>query len=67
MEATYDLFKIFKEKELLGRVGFKDMGAGGIMCATVEMVASAGYGADIDLEKIHIAMKDLPAADCCVQ
>ena len=51
MEATYDLFKIFKEKELLGKVGFKDMGAGGIMCATVEMVASAGYGADIDLEK----------------
>ncbi|MEK7172165.1 MAG: AIR synthase-related protein [Patescibacteria group bacterium] len=60
MEATYDLFKIFKEKELLGKVGFKDMGAGGIMCATVEMVASAGYGADIDLEKIHIAIKDLP-------
>lgn len=60
MEATYDLFKIFKEKELLEKVGFKDMGAGGIMCATVEMVASAGYGAEIDLEKIHIAIKDLP-------
>lgn len=60
MEATYDLFQIFKEKELLGKVGFKDMGAGGIMCATVEMVASSGYGAEIDLEKIHIAIKDLP-------
>lgn len=60
MESTYDLFKILKEKKLIQKVGFKDLGAGGIMCSTVEMVAHAGYGAEINLDKVHIAIPDLP-------
>lgn len=60
MAATYDLFKILKEKKLLNKTGFKDLGAGGMMCATVEMAASAGYGAEIDLEKVHVSIPDLP-------
>lgn len=60
MEATYDLFKILKEKKLISSVGFKDLGAGGMMCATVEMVASYGYGAEIDLNKVPAATEGLP-------
>ncbi|MBU1131226.1 phosphoribosylformylglycinamidine synthase subunit PurL [Patescibacteria group bacterium] len=60
LESTYDLFKTLKEKHLLDRVGFKDLGGGGILCATVEMADAAGYGAEIWLEKIHVAMLNLP-------
>lgn len=59
--ATYDLFKKFKERNLQDRIGFKDLGAGGVVCASVEMVAAAGYGAEIDLNKVRVAYKGLPA------
>jgi phosphoribosylformylglycinamidine synthase subunit PurL len=58
-ESTYDLFKILKEKNLLNKIGFKDLGAGGILCSTVEMADHAGYGAIIDLDKVHVGMDDL--------
>ncbi len=58
--STYDLFRKLKEENLLKKVAMKDMGAGGNTCASVEMVARHELGAEIDLEKIHIAMKDLP-------
>lgn len=60
MQSTYDLFGILKEKKLIEKVGFKDLGAGGLMCATVEMVASSGYGAEIDLNKVATALEGLP-------
>lgn len=60
MESTYALFKILKEKSLINKVGFKDLGAGGIMCATVELVNSAGYGAEVDLDRVHVSVSDLP-------
>lgn len=59
--ATYDLFKKLKERNLLDQVGFKDLGAGGVVCASVEMVAAAGFGAEIDLNKVHTAYQGLPA------
>ena len=31
------------------------------MCATVEQVAPLGYGAEVDLDKLHVALPDLPA------
>lgn len=55
LESTYDLFRILKEKGELGRVSFKDHGAGGNVCSTVEQVSRRGFGAEIDLEKIHVA------------
>lgn len=60
LAATYELFDILKEKKLIDRVGFKDMGAGGNMCASVELADGGGYGAKIDLEQIHVAEADLP-------
>lgn len=66
LEATYDLFKILKEKNLLSKIGLKDLGAGGVMCASIEMAYASGYGATIDLEKIHVSMSDLhPAIIAC--
>ena len=58
--STYDLFAILQKKKLIHKVSFKDMGAGGISCSTVEQVAKVGLGAEIDLGKVHVAIKDLP-------
>lgn len=59
MVSTYDLFDILKKKKLLGKVSFKDMGAGGITCSTVEQVAKQDLGAKIDLGKVNVAIDDL--------
>lgn len=60
MASTYDLFKIIKKRGLLKKVSFKDMGAGGITCSTVEQVAKQGLGAKIDLGRVNVAIEDLP-------
>ena len=59
LESTYDLFKILKEKKLLNKVGFKDLGGGGLLCASIEMADAAGYGAEIDLDKVYVDMDNL--------
>ncbi len=56
--ATHAVFKVAREQNI--ELGFKDMGAGGVMCATTELVSSAGYGASIDLDRVHVSMHDLP-------
>ena len=66
LKANYELFKILKEKNMLDRVGFKDLGAGGIACASVELADGAGYGAEIYLENVHLGMENLdPAVILC--
>jgi phosphoribosylformylglycinamidine synthase len=66
--STYDLFRKIKEEKLLDKVGFKDMGAGGNTCASVEMVDHHNLGAEIDLEKIHVALDDLhPSVIACAE
>lgn len=66
--ATYDLFRILKEQNLMGEVGFKDLGAGGILCASVELAEAGlsaepgGYGAKIELDKVHVGMEGLSPA-----
>ena len=56
--ATESVFKEARKKGIT--LGFKDMGAGGIMCATTELVSSAGLGAEIDIDKVHVSMHNLP-------
>lgn len=58
IRATEKVFKELREKNIVA--GFKDMGAGGIMCATSELGSSGGYGMDLDINKIHVSMKNLP-------
>ena len=59
LASTYDLFERLKAMGKLHRVGFKDMGAGGNVCSTVEQVADCGFGAEIEIDKIHTAMEGL--------
>lgn len=59
IESTCDLFKTLKEEGNLDKVGFKDMGAGGNVCASVEQVESVGLGAEIDIAKVHVGMEGL--------
>jgi phosphoribosylformylglycinamidine synthase len=40
-------------------VGWKDLGAGGIACATSEMAAAAGFGMQIDLARVPVAEEGL--------
>ncbi len=66
LASSYDLFDRLKEMGKLDKVGFKDMGAGGNMCSTVELVAKKGMGAEIDLEKFPVGMENLhPSVIAC--
>jgi phosphoribosylformylglycinamidine synthase len=60
LASTYALFDWLKREKKLDKVSFKDLGAGGNVCASVEQVAPAGMGAIVDLDKIHVALPDLP-------
>ena len=60
LAAFQDLFKILEERGELNKIGFKDMGAGGIMCASIELAEGAGFGAEIDVEDIHTGEDGLP-------
>jgi len=57
IRASRQVFRELREQHITA--GFKDMGAGGIMCATSEMASDAGFGVDIDLDRIHVAMDGL--------
>jgi len=66
LKASYSLFKILKEKKLIDKVGFKDLGAGGVACASVELADTAGYGAEVWLDKVHTSMDNLhPSVTLC--
>ena len=41
--------------------GFKDLGAGGIACASSELAASGGFGMDVDLDLVPASRDDLPS------
>lgn len=60
LASTYALFDWLKRENKLDNVSFKDLGAGGNVCASVEQVAPAGMGAIVDLDKIHVALQGLP-------
>ncbi len=38
--------------------GFKDLGAGGIACASSELAAAGGFGMDVDLDRVPTARGD---------
>jgi phosphoribosylformylglycinamidine synthase II len=56
--ATYEVFRRVRERRL--PCGFKDLGAGGIACATSELAAAGGCGADIVLDDAHRVDRELP-------
>jgi phosphoribosylformylglycinamidine synthase len=60
MRASYRVFDVIRERGLT--VGFKDLGAGGIMGCTAEITSSGGFGAIVDLDKCPTSQDDLPPA-----
>ncbi len=66
LKANNALFAILREQNLIDHVGFKDLGAGGVACASVEIAEAAGLGAEIDLEKVPTSMAHLhPSVILC--
>lgn len=67
LKANYALFEELQAEGLINKVGFKDLGAGGVACACLELAEAGGdYGLEIDLEKVHTSMADLnPAVILC--
>ena len=66
LKASYSLFKLLKDKGFIDKVGFKDLGAGGVACASVELAETSGYGAEVWLDKVHISMDNLhPSVILC--
>ncbi len=56
--ATYEAFQRLRQRRI--PCGFKDLGAGGIACATSELAAAGGCGAAITLERAHRVERALP-------
>jgi phosphoribosylformylglycinamidine synthase II len=66
LKANYSLFEMLRDKNLINRTAFKDLGAGGVACASVEMAEAAGYGAEIHLEQVPTSMSHLhPSVILC--
>ena len=66
LKANYALFKKIKARKAWSKVGFKDLGAGGIACASVELAQTGGYGAEVWLDDVHVSMAHLnPAVVLC--
>lgn len=59
LKANMAMFTELQNEGLINRVGFKDLGAGGIACASVELAEAGGYGATIYLDQVPVGMPGL--------
>ena len=63
-KANESVWKLARERGV--EIGFKDLGGGGLACASSEMGASGNYGIEIDLEKVHVSLPEmLPEVIAC--
>ncbi len=60
MRASYKVFDVVRAEGIA--VGYKDLGAGGIVGCTAELAASGNFGAIVDLDRCPTSQDDLPAA-----
>jgi phosphoribosylformylglycinamidine synthase len=58
MRASYRVFTLLRERRIVA--AFKDLGAGGIMGCSAEIVAGGGYGADLNLDEVNVAVDGMP-------
>ena len=66
LKSSYALFDKIKEMGLIDKVGFKDLGAGGVACASVELAETSGYGSEVWLDRVHTGMNGLhPSVYLC--
>src|SRR5215469_9145047 len=57
MRASYAMFGELRKKG--ATVGYKDLGAGGIMGCSAEICSAGGFGASIDLDRVNVALDGL--------
>jgi phosphoribosylformylglycinamidine synthase subunit PurL len=57
VESIKKMLAYVKEHNIA--IGFKDLGAGGISCATSEIAIANGFGVQIDLDKVNVAHENL--------
>ncbi len=57
MRASYHVFKLLRELKITA--AFKDLGAGGIVGCSAEITAHGGYGAQIDLDSVNVAVEGM--------
>ena len=58
MRASYRVFAMLRERKITA--AFKDLGAGGIMGCSAEITAHGGYGAEINLDAVNVAVDGMP-------
>ncbi len=64
--SILDLIEDLKASNELHKIACKDLGAGGVLCATVELAEGGGYGADVQLDNLHVAKEGfLPHVIAC--
>lgn len=68
LQSNQALFKKLQAQGLTDRVGFKDLGAGGIACASIEIAESGGYGAEMVLDQVPLSQQGLdPTVILCAE
>ncbi len=65
--STLDLLKILKKEGNYKKVAFKDLGAGGVVCATVEIAEGGGFGAEVNLDNLHTIGDYPPHVIACAE
>ena len=58
MRASYAVFAELRAQGITA--GFKDLGAGGLAGCSAELCAAGGMGAQVDLDRVSTAQRDLP-------
>jgi phosphoribosylformylglycinamidine synthase len=58
VEAIKEMFRQVKHLGL--KIGFKDLGAGGIACVTSEIAAAGGFGVNLQLDQVNAASSIFP-------
>jgi len=58
MRASYAVFAELRAQGITA--GFKDLGAGGLAGCSAELCAAGGMGADVNLDRVSTAQRDLP-------
>jgi phosphoribosylformylglycinamidine synthase II len=58
MRASYRVFALLRERRIAA--AFKDLGAGGIVGCSAEITAHGGSGAQIDLDRVNVAVDGMP-------
>lgn len=61
LASFYALFDWLVAEGKLDKISCKDLGAGGVVCASVEQVVDQGFGATVNLDNVHVGLQGLPA------